>query len=521
MCINGDTSGPDNLIAYLHSNDTITLDVDKAGQVRSFASNRNRFKLRFSSTANGSDTGLGLFYNISGAIIKYSTNGSVTCHNPEYYKPNNCAYATKQFQGLKHFSQDKNITRITGTRLSDGRFLFSVHTINQAGTADYFQVLLTKDGLLATAKKCSHRTATALASIGVRNGAELLIVAFDELVGLYDYDSMENSELVISRKIDYRSSYDWLGCEPDFCFDASLDGATAVTSDEFVLYRGNHVVDLQYNIHSATSTKFWIDSIEKMFPLNGTYPSFITSRDDQCAVSSNTTMAASCGTLFGNLSLISPQLYIDAIFILPNAVDTYVVRGDQYILYHTYQSNFTYKERGFIRDLYSGLPDKIDGATQHKEYILFIRDDFVHWAKVVELKQNATVFKTTLVQEFFKNGACNDNFYATSGPAQTLEISTFEEFKYYRMSSSITTTTRHTTVSTTQSSTLEQARHFSIYTLFAVIIGLMLLTIIPICYIMQSSKSGDEVAILSPFTDDTRTNVSQVSVSQASVTADA
>ncbi|KAI1305320.1 hypothetical protein HDE_01572 [Halotydeus destructor] len=522
-----DTLGPGNILKRdnnQHSSNFQIL-IEKQGIILFFDTRREVIRLRLDNESKTNVTRTGIFTekNFStGKLSLYTTNGTVTCRNSLYFKINGeCDATSKRFYGLTDFCRYRNISRISGTQLENGMFLFSVHVVGKFELMEYYQVLLRNDGSLQDARQLKHTSPTALTSIRLKKGqVEVLLVAFDELVGLYDYDSILNSELMISRKIDYRSSHGWLGCEPDFCFDASIDGATAVSSDEFVLRRGNYVVDLQYQIHSETSAKFWIDSIEKISPLNDTSPvwSFITSRDDLCAIASNTTTAASCGTLFENLSLISSTLYIDAIFMLPNAVDIYVVRGDQYILYHTDQSNFTYKEHGFIHDLYSGLPDKIDGATQHKEYILFIQDNFVHWAKVVELKQNATVFKTTLVQEIFENGACDDDFYANSGPAQTLDISTFKEFKEYRMPSSITTTTVYTAA---QSSTLEPKRYFFTYILFAVIVGLILLIIITICYIMKSTKSGDEVAMLSPFLDDTATNTSHASVSQASVTADA
>ncbi|KAI1305191.1 hypothetical protein HDE_01569 [Halotydeus destructor] len=518
MCTNGDNLGPDNLIAYLHSNETITLDVDKAGQVRSFASNKSRFKLRFSSTAKGSDPGLGLFYKISGTIIKYSTNGSVTCHNPKYYKPSNCAYATKQFQGLKYFSQDKNITRITGTRLSDGRFLFSVHTINQAGTADYFQVLLRKDGLLASAKKCSRRTATALASIGVRNGAELLIVAFDELIGIQEYNRSADTELAVSRTINYQTSRALLGCEVDYCFDGAVDGATGgLTEEDIVFYRSFSRVSAS-NKRSQGSVE--VDSIEKFvsqsLPTNFYH---ISSLGNKCTLEGLHTYE--CDLMFKQLHLISPQGTIDAIFALQNTSQLFLLSGDKYMQFHESGLVFTFEKYGRLSDHWLGLPPSVDGATVTGDQVIFILDNFVYRSTIFNGDQFRPVLKVSLIQDLFSVGYCTHGQYKKSPSAQKLNISTIEQFRKYRMQFEPVSrgfSKPSTTTSTTTSKSLKHRIILYIILLLLCLIALMVCTII-LWFVAKSFQSVDETLTIGVHRGGNNIpTVTKASASQMSIT---
>ncbi|KAI1305323.1 hypothetical protein HDE_01571 [Halotydeus destructor] len=432
-CSTSDALGPESLFSYpAKDKDRISMVIVKNGVQRTFSSRQAEIKLRYESQASVVKARLGYFtaktrmrmFNV------YSTNGSVTCLNDlDLNDSKDCKDEKQLFRGLTTFALDKNISRITGTQLNDGMFLFSIHTINQLKTADYYQVLVERDGGLQNFKQLARESPTALTSMDLQIGSDdVLTVAFDELIGSYRYNVINNTELILSNKMNYQLSRYWLGCKPDFCFDGTIDGATASGSGKDVLlYRGLHKVNTNYDF---TEEKAEVDSIEQLTPKDSTSPYYLSSYDNQCTVKGTT---SPCRNIFYRLISVSKIATIDAILGSPKTGKVYLIYEDKYAVYTESALTFRYENHGTLSDIWSGLPTKISGATTVGNHVIFIQDNFVYWTDMPQNGETASVFKVSLIQEIFADGVCNDDHYSQSASSQKLNISTFQEFKRYRM----------------------------------------------------------------------------------------
>ncbi|KAI1305337.1 hypothetical protein HDE_01559 [Halotydeus destructor] len=508
-CGSADTSWPDNLINYgLTSQGKVLHGGEKNGNLRHFVCKEDCRRLTFSATIElNNPTKVGLFIENTAGNGKYSTNGTTTCTNPKEFKePADCASSSKRFQGLTDFCKDRNITRTVGTQLTSGDFLFIVHTTSKTKSAENYQVLLDKNGSLKVSIKLTSRPPTALTSLGHKDGDhDVLTVAFDNIAGRYLYKSSQNAELSISRTVNYQSSRYWLSCAPDICFDGNIGGAVTRSSvDSILFYRSFYRVYLDNKI---TDSKNDLDSVDRYVFQGASSGEILSSYGDQC---SQGTSIVSCFATFDQLAAISPTGNLDAMFSLPGTNNLYIIYGDQYGLYLEKDKNFTHSDHGPMSALFPGLPKKLDGATAKGDSVLFIYDNFVYWTKIAEIKsKKAPVYRVSLIQELFENGVCNDNYYLKSTSAQLLNISTFSEFKTYRMqfvtTAVPTSPTSPTDIMTSTESTdanASKADKKSLSITSILIFSLLIIAVIAAVFMWYSNKMAKPVAQKNPNVDD-------------------
>ncbi|KAI1278486.1 hypothetical protein HDE_14365 [Halotydeus destructor] len=374
-------------------------------------------------------------------FLIFRTNGSSTCLEradlADQSSKRDCVEHSQHFQGLTDYCSNQNITKISGTQLFSGYFLFSIHT-NNFKSVEYHQVLLRQDGQLSSSKKSKIPLPTALVSV---KEDDSVLAFFDNIVGEYKFDTSSNSLLTLNRKIDYESSKSWLSSEPDFCFDGRIDSLSLTTTESrpntMLVHKG-----FRKRYSSLEESGPWLyaamplDSIEEL-PADGATRQ-LYSVDAECFVRTNDTRSVSvaCREMFPELTLISETGSHDAVFIVNQTKLVFIVAGSQYASYiedGVGSNRFTYKEYGLLSDLWSGLPLNIDGATQIGDNLVFTWLHFVYITSISEMKsENSGVKEIKLIQEFFKGDNCTDRYYSQSKETAQLNISTIHEFKAYR-----------------------------------------------------------------------------------------
>ncbi|KAI1278488.1 hypothetical protein HDE_14366 [Halotydeus destructor] len=440
--------GPDSV--YLHSNVsnlgvqeksliTITkMQVVRVLQLeRSFAhfvslkvlSKRSHNQGLFSCTARDNQT------------VLCRTDSSVTCFRKDEQGPDfNCTDYSRRFKDLTDYCKPMRVTRVAGAQLSNGQYLFLIHSHIRKN--EYDQLLLNADGTFNGSKVSKTPLPTALTSLRNYNGkTETLIVFFDEIMAYYEYDPSRNNLLTINTKIDYESSLPWLNCEPQFCFDGRLDSISRKSQGDypFQIRKGRYVRFL-----SEFSSGKWVkipsphEAIDRLPDIVNRKEAFLHSHGANCYIEeANRPRSYLCVNLLFNLPLISSAGHPDAIFVIDATRLIYIVSGEKYITYRAdahLRYKFEYIEHGWLSDLWSGLPRDIDGATRSNyERFTFTRDNFVFTTDASTMKRNGTVEEVKLIQEAFKLDKCDDQYYNNSKEATLLGISSFEEFKTYRL----------------------------------------------------------------------------------------
>ncbi|KAI1305321.1 hypothetical protein HDE_01573 [Halotydeus destructor] len=489
-CDTTDSTGPDNLVKLGQKYNSATLAVEKNGRFRYMSADVNTMRLTLDRSVGFKKTKFGIFLennNITGLYAIYATNGAETCR---YLKDKNhtvlCPKYSHRFQGLTDFAEDRNISRIVGTQLTHREFLFSIYATNKYQQVDNYQVLINDSGFLKQARKLSNMPATTLMRLKHSNEQyDILVVGFGEMVGQYNYSSSENTELIISRAINYRSTRPWLGCPPDICFDGRIDGATTVDSKGTIhLFRSLYQVDSNFKL---SPHPFELDSIERIIPLNSSYPQYyLTTFVNMCTLGQNGNIKVACTRLFGNLSMFANKYTIDAIFALPKKNRVYLVFDNLYATYLENNHTFVYYDDGILIDLWPDLPQTIDGATVVGDRVLFFQDNFVYNVRISDLGQDVSTFNVSLLQEIFVNGNCDDQYYKKSASSQLLNVSTFEEFKEYRMQFETIApkTEKPTTIKPKTSSTLRtSSRQATSTTVKKPYLGYLLGIVVILCFI--------------------------------------
>ncbi|KAI1278480.1 hypothetical protein HDE_14368 [Halotydeus destructor] len=270
---------------------------------------------------------------------------------------------------------------------------------------------------------------------------ETLIVFFGNVMAYYQYDPSRNDLLTINTKIDYQSSLPWLNCEPQFCFDGRLDSISRKSQGDYPyqIRKGRYVRSL-----TEFSSGKWVkipephEAIDRLPDIVNRKEAFLHSHGANCYIEeANRRKPYLCVNLLFNLPLISSAGHPDAIFVIDAARLIYVVSGEKYITYRAhaqFRRRFAYVEHGLLSDLWSGLPRDIDGATRsNDERFTFTRDNFVFITDISTMKRNGTVKEVKLIQEALNLDTCDDRFYRYSKEAALLGISSFDEFKAYRL----------------------------------------------------------------------------------------
>ncbi|KAI1278374.1 hypothetical protein HDE_14364 [Halotydeus destructor] len=372
----------------------------------------------------------------------FHTNGSFICfEHPQvniYGQKFICNEYSQRFTSLTQFCSNRTVTRISGTQLFSGHFLFSIHT-NDLSIVEYHQLLFDENGRLINSRTSTTQLPTALISV---KDDDSVLAFFDNLVGEYKFDPKKNNLLTFNRKIDYESNKPWLACVPDVCFDGRIDSISVNHTDsrlyEMLVHRGLHEFRLE---ESSPKRVKPMDSLEALPVRWREMSRYIYSVDTTCIihlpqVSLGTLNRKSCLERFPELTLISETGSHDAIFRIRETERFFVLSGSRYASYtedRIDRDKFTYVENGFLSDLWSGLPDDIDGATQiGDDEIVFTRLHFVFITSISGMKRNSGVKQIKLIQEFFKEN-CTDEYYSQSKEAAQLNISTFQEFQSYRL----------------------------------------------------------------------------------------
>ncbi|KAI1278425.1 hypothetical protein HDE_14334 [Halotydeus destructor] len=376
--------------------------------------------------------------------LTYRTDGYSTCLElAGLGKPSNCTDVSTHFQGLTDYCIGKMIDRISGTQLSSGRYLFLLHSVNY-GSIEYHQVLLHDNGSLSHARTSSAPLPTAFASVmNYGRNTERIIAFHGDIMGYYDYDESRNNPLSISRKIDYQSSSPWLGCIFEICFDGRIDSITRTDDvDAYRIYRGRFNRRFHGPSYRGWSAHdyFFHQAVDRLPDISNSSTAYLGSRLPKCIIQTSTGTGQDfiCSKKLANLTLISSAGVLDAIFVLNETRLIYIISNDKFITYRAdslNRSDFTYIEHGFLSDLWYGLPSEIDGATRSLDntQIILTRENFIFYASLTSMKQNGRAQEPKLIQEALDQEKCDDQFYATSKEAALLNISSFQDFKTYKL----------------------------------------------------------------------------------------
>ncbi|KAI1278487.1 hypothetical protein HDE_14367 [Halotydeus destructor] len=372
----------------------------------------------------------------------FKTVGASTCQLHDALSVSStCSHFTFAFQGLTDYSNTIKVTRVAGTQLNSGKYLFMLHSDNGNST-EYHQLLLREDGMLSDSKISSAPLPTALTSFTEHGGKSEKMMAFhEEIMGYYEYDESKNNLLALNRNIDYQSGGPWLYCYFEMCFDGRIDSMTNSFYGEIYKMTKNHF-SYAFNGRSELNwrcTDYPEEAMERL-PFKTIYRDYIISYGDQCRrqyedLNMDCFKRMACATLFPKFHHISNIVHPDAFFAIDESKLLYVISKDKYIVYEeTYRLGFTYIEHGLMSDLWPGLPSEIDGATRSlgNSEMLFSRDNFIYSVALSDMKQNKSLPDIKLIQEVLVQGVCDDDFYKYSPGAALLNISTFEEFKAYR-----------------------------------------------------------------------------------------
>ncbi|KAI1305335.1 hypothetical protein HDE_01557 [Halotydeus destructor] len=426
LCGSDGASGPDNaFVTSQHpSADRQKIAVEKNGTVAHHWSGRGLVVNLNPTHMVKTDEPMGIFSGKeANTFVLYSTSGATTCPYLLIGDQVECDRVSARFLGLTDFAKGKNISRISGTELPSGMFLFSIHTYDQFSSMSYHQILLNQNGWMIHSRPILQESATALTSFSVKK--ETLLVFFGSIAGIYQYDSAMNTALSVSRNVNYQSSQRWLDCEPDYCFDGSIDGATEMHNQLGVeVYQGKYSIVFSKANQQTQFQKGAIDSIEKLSN------SYLTSIGPMCDIIKAKFI---CTDTFHNLSVISSEGTIGASFYLQKTSDLYLISDNQHVRYMELNNTFSYLENGLLADLWPGLPQEIDGAASIGDSVIFIVDHFVFAVKASSMRQRDSIITTSLIQEYFSSSNCTDKYYKSSDSSRKLNISTFKEFKEYRM----------------------------------------------------------------------------------------
>ncbi|KAI1282104.1 hypothetical protein HDE_13165 [Halotydeus destructor] len=128
-----------------------------------------------------------------------------------------------------------------------------------------------------------HQVApTAMALVKKKNEQEsAMLVCFKSLCGYYDVNVYKANPVVVDKKVNYFWSRSWLGCQPELCFDGSLDGAF-MWKDKITLLMGRWATSFPSFPGGAP---VYVRTLDLRLP-NAHFDAAFTARDRHHAVDS-------------------------------------------------------------------------------------------------------------------------------------------------------------------------------------------------------------------------------------------
>ncbi|KAI1282148.1 hypothetical protein HDE_13105 [Halotydeus destructor] len=242
-----------------------------------------------------------------------------------------------------------------------------------------------------------------------------VIAFFGPLVGLYEHSKQPILPIYLQKTRKYWLSRAWLGCEPDLCFDSSID---AVSNDGqyLELYKAKHIVKVNMATKAVSITT----------PAKGYFvDAAIRDKDDLYLFINNKAYKLEKSGSISQVRYFSKNGNTQAGFMINKTYwNTFylIYKGDVTILDHSLRSDP-------IKDLWPDLPEKtVDGATAFKGFIYFFFGDYYYRTSSLVNKTNP-VNGPFLTQ--FDLLDCKNDYYKNSVAAQALGIVDKVAFKFY------------------------------------------------------------------------------------------
>ncbi|KAI1282147.1 hypothetical protein HDE_13104 [Halotydeus destructor] len=240
-----------------------------------------------------------------------------------------------------------------------------------------------------------------------------VIAFFGPLVGLYEHAEQPILPVILQQTKKYWLSRAWLGCEPDLCFDGSVDAASS-DGQYLELYKGKHIVKVNMATKGVriTAPKSWY-FVDAAFRQNG----------------SLTVLTGHHQYTFPKVGPASHMEFPDrvgkteeAAFSIDDAI--YLIYEGEVRIFRTYVP-----EVARTTVLWPELPDRtLDGAAKFDGYVYLFMGDYYYRTPYPVLETNRVrgPFSTQ-----FDLLNCKDDYYEKSPAAKALDIHDTETFKSY------------------------------------------------------------------------------------------
>ncbi|KAI1290726.1 hypothetical protein HDE_07856 [Halotydeus destructor] len=313
------------------------------------------------------------------------------------------------------------LTPLAATQFRDGPFFFSLGPLASSSAQNIAQITYDKETNLVTRRKLDssynkNNTPSAIQWLRSEGNLDILLVFFQDIVGIHKVNLLDFQYpvLIDAENINYRSSGDWLGCEPVFCFDASVDGATRGTNGTLNLHHGAYIWSIDGK--KVSTFKFLLSNLDAALHHKGVAYYF---KDGGIART---------GIGFG-LEPLSKYFRnrkqpVEAAFYYNEL--TWLISNGTYVAYQFSNSIFT-EYSGANYSIFQGLPRTIDGAAVYKGMVHFFSDNFYYVRNDKGHKDD-----TLLTQGLVKSG-CNSKYYQQSNQAKLLGIRSKKQFQTYRL----------------------------------------------------------------------------------------
>ncbi|KAI1290725.1 hypothetical protein HDE_07857 [Halotydeus destructor] len=315
--------------------------------------------------------------------------------------------------------KDPSLTPLAATQFRDGPFFLSLGMMSS--DRNIMQITTNKkrnpvSTLSPGSSYNKNNTPSAIQWLHSEGDLDILLVFFQDIVGIHEVDLLNfNQPIVINAtNVNYRSSSDWLGCEPEFCFDATVDGASDGIAGTLRLYHGEYIWTIDGERVSVIRGLF--HNLDAVFYHNGQTYHF---KDGDIVTTGDIFTPHPISKYFKNRD--QP---VEAAFHYNNL--TWLINDGTYVAYQFSNSIFT-EYSGANYSMFQSLPLAIDGAAVYEGRVHFFSDNF-HYLR----SDNEHSGDAMLTQKFAKSD-CNSRYYQQSNQAKLLGIRNKQQFRAYRL----------------------------------------------------------------------------------------